>query len=115
MKRTLEKLASGLPRRWQQELKRRYFGSRSETTPSVPMSPNLLTDKSVLGGFLLYGLGAVVCLGCYPGGMSARRSLVGLEFAFTVAIGLMVEKTSPFLAWLVLRLFVLGFFWGGVE
>ena len=26
MKRTLKKLASGLPRRWQQELKRRYFG-----------------------------------------------------------------------------------------
>ena len=57
------------------------------------MSPNLLTDKSVLGGFLLYGLGAVVWLGVLSRwDVSKAYPLVGLGFAFTVAIGLMTGE-----------------------
>jgi len=53
----------------------------------------VLTDKFVLGGFLLYGLGAVVWLGVLSKwDVSKAYPLVGLGFAFTVAIGFMVGE-----------------------
>jgi multidrug transporter EmrE-like cation transporter len=53
----------------------------------------VLTDKFVLGGFLLYGLGAVVWLGVLSKwDVSKAYPLVGLGFAFTVAIGLMAGE-----------------------
>ncbi len=49
---------------------------------------SVLSDKFVLGGFLLYGLGAVVWLGVLSKwDVSKAYPLVGLGFAFTVAIG----------------------------
>ena len=48
----------------------------------------VLTDKFVLGGFVLYGLGAVVWLGVLSKwDVSKAYPLVGLGFAFTVAMG----------------------------
>lgn len=48
----------------------------------------VLTDKFILGGFLLYGLGAVVWLGVLSKwDVSKAYPLVGLGFALTVAIG----------------------------
>ena len=41
MKRGLKRLAARMPRRWQQELKRRYFGRQIRITPSVRMRLNL--------------------------------------------------------------------------
>lgn len=58
----------------------------------------MLTDKYVLGGFLLYGLGAVVWLGVLSKwDVSKAYPLVGLGFVFTVAIGFMVgeQVTMP--------------------
>jgi multidrug transporter EmrE-like cation transporter len=48
---------------------------------------NILMDKYVLGGFVLYGLGAVVWLGVLSKwDVSKAYPLVGLGFAFTVLI-----------------------------
>jgi multidrug transporter EmrE-like cation transporter len=48
----------------------------------------VLADKFVLSGFFLYGLGAVVWLGVLSKwDVSKAYPLVGLGFAFTVAIG----------------------------
>lgn len=48
---------------------------------------NVLTDKFVLSGFLLYGLSAVVWLGVLAKwDVSKAYPLVGLGFVFTVAI-----------------------------
>lgn len=53
----------------------------------------VLTDKYVLGGFMLYGLGAVVWLGVLSKwDVSKAYPLVGLGFVFTVAIGFMVGE-----------------------
>lgn len=49
----------------------------------------VLTDKFVLGGFVLYGLGALVWLGVLSRwDVSKAYPLVGLGFAVTVAIDL---------------------------
>jgi multidrug transporter EmrE-like cation transporter len=49
---------------------------------------SVLTNKYVLGGFLLYGLGAIVWLGVLSRWeVSKAYPLVGLGFVFTVAIG----------------------------
>lgn len=54
---------------------------------------SVLTDKYVLGGFVLYGLGAVVWLGVLSKwDVSKAYPLVGLGFVFTVAIGFMVGE-----------------------
>ena len=54
---------------------------------------DLLTDKYVLGGFLLYGLGAVVWLGVLSKwDVSKAYPLVGMGFVFTVAIGFLVGE-----------------------
>lgn len=54
---------------------------------------SVLTDKYVLGGFMLYGLGAVVWLGVLSKwDVSKAYPLVGLGFVFTVAIGFLVGE-----------------------
>jgi len=54
---------------------------------------DVLTDRYVLGGFLLYGLGAVVWLGVLSKwDVSKAYPLVGLGFVFTVAIGFLVGE-----------------------
>lgn len=53
----------------------------------------ILIDKYVLGGFVLYGLGAVVWLGVLSKwDVSKAYPLVGLGFVFTVAIGSLVGE-----------------------
>ena len=53
----------------------------------------MLTEIHVLGGFLLYGLGAIVWLGVLSKwDVSKAYPLVGLGFVFTVAIGFMVGE-----------------------
>ncbi len=59
---------------------------------------SVLTDKHVLGGFLLYGLGAIVWLGVLSKwDVSKAYPLVGLGFLFTVVIGFLVgeQVTTP--------------------
>ncbi|MBK5966296.1 hypothetical protein CCR95_19950 [Thiocystis minor] len=54
---------------------------------------NVLTDQYVFGGFLLYGLGAMVWLGVLAKWeVSKAYPLVGLGFVFTVAIGFLVGE-----------------------
>ena len=54
---------------------------------------SVLTDKYVLGGFLLYGLGAIVWLGVLSKWeVSKAYPLVGLGFVFTVAIGYLLGE-----------------------
>lgn len=53
----------------------------------------VLTDKYVLGGFMLYGLGAVVWLAVLSKlDVSKAYPLVGLGFVFTVAIGYLLGE-----------------------
>lgn len=57
----------------------------------------VLTDKYVLGGFLLYGLGAIVWLAVLAKwDVSKAYPLVGLGFVFTVAIGSMIGENVTF-------------------
>jgi multidrug transporter EmrE-like cation transporter len=54
---------------------------------------SVLTNKYVLGGFLLYGLGAIVWLGVLSRWeVSKAYPLVGLGFVFTVAIGYLLGE-----------------------
>ena len=54
---------------------------------------DVLTDKNVFSGFLLYGLGAVVWLGVLTKwDVSKAYPLVGLGFVFTVAIGFLIGE-----------------------
>lgn len=57
----------------------------------------VLMDKYVLGGFALYGLGAVVWLGVLSKwDVSKAYPLVGLGFVFTVIIGYFLgEHVTP--------------------
>ena len=53
----------------------------------------VLTDKYVVGGFVLYGLGAVVWLAVLSKwDVSKAYPVVGLGFVFTVAIGFLVGE-----------------------
>lgn len=53
----------------------------------------VLFDKFVLGGFLLYGLGAFVWLGVLSKwDVSKAYPLVGLGFAFTLLVGLLAGE-----------------------
>ena len=53
----------------------------------------IITDKYVLLGFLLYGLGAIVWLGVLSKwDVSKAYPLVGLGFVFTVGIGFIVGE-----------------------
>lgn len=54
---------------------------------------DVLTDKYVIAGFLLYGLGAVVWLDVLSKwDVSKAYPLVGMGFVFTVAIGFFVGE-----------------------
>jgi len=54
---------------------------------------DVLTDKYVFSGFLLYGLGAVVWLGVLSKwDVSKAYPLVGLGFVFTVLIGYLLGE-----------------------
>jgi drug/metabolite transporter (DMT)-like permease len=54
---------------------------------------SVLTDKFILGGFLLYGLGAMVWLGVLAKwDVSKAYPLVGLGFVFTAAIGFLIGE-----------------------
>ena len=53
----------------------------------------VLTDKYVMSGFLMYGLGAIVWLGVLAAwDVSRAYPIVGLGFALTVAIGWMIGE-----------------------
>ena len=53
----------------------------------------VMTNMNILGGFLLYGLGAVVWLGVLSKwDVSKAYPLVGLGFVLTVAIGYLVGE-----------------------
>ena len=53
----------------------------------------ILTEKYVLGGFLLYGLGAIVWLGVLSKwNVSKAYPLVGLGFVFTVVVGFLTGE-----------------------
>jgi len=71
----------------------------------------LLSDKFVLGGFLLYGLGAVVWLGVLSKwDVSNAYPLIRLGFAFTVIIGLMAGKHVTLPRLIGVALICSGFF-----
>lgn len=57
----------------------------------------LFTDKFLIGGFLLYGLGAVVWLGVLSKwDVSKAYPLVGLGFILTVIVGALAgEEVTP--------------------
>lgn len=55
---------------------------------SIDTVVSVLTDRFIVGGFLLYGLGALVWLGVLSRwDVSKAYPLVGLGFAMTVAVG----------------------------
>ena len=64
---------------------------------SLAQLASVVTNKYVLGGFVLYGLGAVIWLGVLSKwDVSKAYPLVGLGFALTVAVGFMLgEQVSP--------------------
>lgn len=54
---------------------------------------SVITNKYVLGGFVLYGLGAVIWLGVLSKwDVSKAYPLVGLGFVFTMLVGLMLGE-----------------------
>ena len=54
---------------------------------------SIIANKYVLGGFVLYGLGAVIWLGVLSKwDVSKAYPLVGLGFVFTVGIGFMAGE-----------------------
>ncbi|HTV78398.1 MAG TPA: EamA family transporter [Steroidobacteraceae bacterium] len=61
--------------------------------PALSALFSVLTNRYVLGGFLLYGLGAVVWLAVLSKWeVSKAYPLVGLGFVFTVAIGYLLGE-----------------------
>jgi len=60
---------------------------------SLGTMASIITNKYVLGGFLLYGLGAVIWLGVLSKwDVSKAYPLVGLGFVLTVLVGLMLGE-----------------------
>jgi drug/metabolite transporter (DMT)-like permease len=61
--------------------------------PSVRTIVDILADRFVLGGFLLYGLGAIVWLAVLSKwDVSKAYPLVGLGFVSTVAVGYLLGE-----------------------
>jgi drug/metabolite transporter (DMT)-like permease len=74
----------------------------------------VFTDKFVLGGFMLYGLGAVVWLQVLSKwDVSKAYPLVGLGFAFTLTIGFMVGEKVTILRVIGVALICIGVFMVG--
>lgn len=78
-------------------LKAGMSGDGIRETLSQPYSYKTLltvmTNQFILGGFLLYGLGALVWLGVLSKwDVSKAYPLVGLGFVFTVAIGFLMGE-----------------------
>ncbi len=72
---------------------------------------DVLTDRYVFGGFLLYGLGAVAWLGVLSKwDVSKAYPLVGLGFVFTVAIGIFVGEQVTIMRVIGVGLIVAGVF-----
>lgn len=84
-----------------------------KTAMSLPFSIHstfiILINKFVLGGFLLYGLGAVIWLGVLSKwDVSKAYPLVGLGFVFTAIIGLLVGEQVTFQRGVGIALISLG-------
>ena len=78
-------------------LKAGMSGQAARAAMAGPWSPSLvvslLTNSYVLGGFLLYGAGAVVWLRVLAtSDVSKAYPLVGLGFLMTAAVGFMVGE-----------------------
>lgn len=72
---------------------------------------SVLTDKFVLGGFLLYGLGALVWLAVLSKwDVSKAYPLVGLGFVFTVGLGVMAGEQVTLVRALGVALIAAGVF-----
>ncbi|MER2512181.1 MAG: hypothetical protein ABTQ25_07140 [Nitrosomonas ureae] len=92
-------------------------GMSSEAVKDILAQPHsvrtlffVLTDKFVLSGFLLYGLGAIIWLGVLSKWeVSKAYPLVGLGFVLTVAIGFISGEQVT-----LLRLIGVGFICTGV-
>ena len=70
-------------------------GMRDALAPPYSLGnvASVIANKYVLGGFLLYGLGAVIWLGVLSKwDVSKAYPLVGLGFALTVVVGLMLGE-----------------------
>ncbi len=80
--------------------------------PFGPMTVfSVMTNKYVLGGFLLYGLGAIVWLGVLSRwDVSKAYPLVGLGFACTVALGFALGEQVSLMRVLGVLLICLGVF-----
>jgi multidrug transporter EmrE-like cation transporter len=79
----------------------------------LPFSPRLvvqvLTNKFVVGGFLLYGIGALTWLGVLARwDVSKAYPLVGLGFALTAVVGLILGETVTAFRILGVSLIVAG-------
>lgn len=76
----------------------------------------VLTDKFVLGGFLLYGLGAIIWLGVLSKWeVSKAYPLVGLGFVLTVAIGFIAGEQVTLLRAIGVGLICAGVFLVGLS
>ena len=68
---------------------------------SIKVLFNVLTDVYIVCGFVLYGLGAIIWLGVLSKwDVSKAYPLVGLGFAFSIAIGFLIGEqvtTSRFI------------------
>ena len=75
---------------------------------------SVLTNKYVFGGFFLYGFGAVVWLAVLAKwDVSKAYPLVGLGFAFTVAIGFLLGEQITLMRALGVLLICCGVFMVG--
>lgn len=98
-------------------------GMSSEAVKDILAQPHslrtlffVLTDKFVLGGFLLYGLGAIIWLGVLSKWeVSKAYPLVGLGFVLTVAIGFIAGEQVTFVRVVGVGLICVGVFLVGLS
>lgn len=76
---------------------------------SVQAMLSILADKFVLGGFLLYGLGAIVWLQVLSRWeVSKAYPMVGIGFLVTAVIGVMIGEHISFSRWSGIVMICLG-------